>query len=207
MLASPNDNSAMPKHLLRRDLLHLIGVAAAGGLAAGCRADAPALPASPPPPSPAPSPIATTTARPAPSSTPSPIPSPAISPIATPAPGPTPIAQPSARTPRAFASYAEQMRQLAVASGDQSYGAIVVKDNMVVGLGPSRVIVGNDPTAHAEIEAIRDACRRLGTRDLNGCLLYSTSRPCPMCSAAAYWAHITRMFYGPDALDAGPLSL
>lgn len=119
-------------------------------------------------------------------------------------PRPTSIPQPNSRTPHAFADYAEQMRQLAVSSGDQAFGAIVVKDNRVIGLGPSRVIVTNDPTAHAEIEAIRDACRRLGTRDLSACLLYSTSRPCRMCSAAAYWAHIARMFYGTEALDAGP---
>jgi tRNA(Arg) A34 adenosine deaminase TadA len=95
------------------------------------------------------------------------------------------------------------MRRLAVASGDQAFGAVVVKDGQVVGLGPSRVVVNNDPTAHAEMEAIRDACRRLGARDLSGGILYSTSRPCPMCEAAASWARIGRMINGPDAADAG----
>jgi len=113
------------------------------------------------------------------------------------------IMQPSHAGEKAFVAYAEQMRRLAVASGDQAYGAIVVKGNRVIGLGPSRVVVGSDPTAHAEIEAIRDACQREGTRDLSGCILYSTSRPCPMCEAAAYWAGIGRMLYGPDATDAG----
>jgi tRNA(Arg) A34 adenosine deaminase TadA len=114
-----------------------------------------------------------------------------------------PITQPTAPSDRVFADYAENMRQLALASGDQAFGAIVVKANRVVGLGPSRVVVGNDPTAHAEMEAIRDACRRIGTRDLSGCILYSTSHPCPMCEAAAYWARIDRMLHGTDALDAG----
>jgi tRNA(Arg) A34 adenosine deaminase TadA len=95
------------------------------------------------------------------------------------------------------------MRQLAIASGDQAYGAIVVKDNQVVGLGPSRVVMLQDVTAHAEMEAIRDASRRLVTPDLSGCLLYSTSRPCGMCEMAAYWARVGHMYYGSDATDAG----
>jgi tRNA(Arg) A34 adenosine deaminase TadA len=125
-------------------------------------------------------------------------------PSPSPAPPGTPtIKQPSAASHAAFAEYAEQIRQFAVSSGDQAFGAIVVKDGLVVGLGPSRVVVYSDPTAHAEMEAIRDACRRLGTRDLRGCILYSTSHPCPMCEAAAYWAQIDKMMHGPDASDAG----
>jgi len=114
-----------------------------------------------------------------------------------------PITQPSPAGHAAFAAYAEQMRRIAVASGDQAFGAVVVKHGQVVGLGPSRVVVNNDPTAHAEMEAIRDACRRLGVGDLTGGILYSTSRPCPMCEAAAAWARVGRMMHGPNAAAAG----
>ena len=74
---------------------------------------------------------------------------------------------------------------------------------LIVGAAPSRVVTANDPTAHAEMEAIRDAARRLRTRDLSGCTLVSTSRPCRMCEAAAGWAGISRMVYGPTLTDAG----
>lgn len=106
-----------------------------------------------------------------------------------------------APSPAAFAAYAEQMRQQAVDAGDQSYGAIVVLGDQVVGLGPSRVVVSRDPTAHAEMEAIRDAARRMGAADLSGAVLYSTSRPCRMCETAAYWAHVARMWHGAGPTD------
>ncbi|MBF0280912.1 MAG: nucleoside deaminase [SAR324 cluster bacterium] len=96
-----------------------------------------------------------------------------------------------------------EMKQIAEDSGDQGYGAIIVKNGDIVGLGPSRVILNNDPTAHAEIEAIRDACRNLKTNDLLGCELYSTSRPCQMCETAGYWANISRFYYGMSIVDGG----
>ena len=96
-----------------------------------------------------------------------------------------------------------EMRRLAETQGDQPYGAVVVRDGRVVAEAPSRVVTRGDPTAHAEMEAIRDACRRLGTRRLAGSQLYSSSRPCPMCEAAAYWAGIDRMIHGADATDGG----
>ena len=98
---------------------------------------------------------------------------------------------------------AQEMRRLAIASGDQSFGAVIVKDNRIVGLGPSRVVVNGDPTAHAEMEAVRDACRRLGTRDLSGCEIYATSRPCRMCETACYWANVSRIYYGDGIADGG----
>jgi guanine deaminase len=98
---------------------------------------------------------------------------------------------------------AAELRQQAVGAGDQAYGAVVVKDGQVVGEGPSRVVLSRDPTAHAEMEAIRDAAKRLGTRDLRGCELYSTSRPCKMCETAAYWAGVSRMYFGTEVTDAG----
>jgi tRNA(Arg) A34 adenosine deaminase TadA len=99
---------------------------------------------------------------------------------------------------------AEAHRDEAVRAGDQPYGAVVLRGELIVGAAPSRVVTRTDPTAHAEMEAIRDAARRLGTRDLSDCLLVSTSRPCRMCEAAAGWAGISRMVYGEALTDAGP---
>lgn len=95
-----------------------------------------------------------------------------------------------------FIEQARLMKSRAVEAGDQPYGAIVVRAGQIVGFGPSRVITGQDPTAHAEMEAIRDAARRLGTRELSECVLYSTSRPCRMCETASYWADISLMYFG-----------
>jgi tRNA(Arg) A34 adenosine deaminase TadA len=102
-----------------------------------------------------------------------------------------------------FMDRAFEMRRLAIERGDEPYGAVVVKDGRVVGDGVSSVVTSVDPTAHAEIQAIRDAARRLRTRDLSGCDLYGTSRACPMCEAGAFWARISRMFYGATISDAG----
>jgi tRNA(Arg) A34 adenosine deaminase TadA len=99
---------------------------------------------------------------------------------------------------------AEALRDEAVRAGDQPYGAVLLRGDVIVGAAPSRVITATDPTAHAEMEAIRDAARRLGTRDLSGCVLVSTSRPCRMCEAAAGWAGVSRMVYGAALSDAGP---
>jgi tRNA(Arg) A34 adenosine deaminase TadA len=98
---------------------------------------------------------------------------------------------------------AEALRDDALRAGDQPFGAVVLRGDEVVGAAPSRVVIANDPTAHAEMEAIRDAARRLRTRDLSGCVLVSTSRPCRMCEAAAGWAGISRMVYGQTLTDAG----
>lgn len=98
---------------------------------------------------------------------------------------------------------AEALRDEALRAGDQPYGAVVLRGDLVVGAAPSRVVTANDPTAHAEMEAIRDAARRLRSRDLAGCVLVSTSRPCRMCEAAAGWAGISRLVHGPALTDAG----
>ena len=117
----------------------------------------------------------------------------------------TPIAQPREATPAAFAKRAQEMRRLAVERGDQAYGAVVVRDGKIVGEGVSAVVTDRDPTAHAEMQAIRDAARRLGTNDLSCCEMYGTSRACPMCEAAAYWARIRRLHSGdPPADDGAP---
>lgn len=98
---------------------------------------------------------------------------------------------------------AEALRDEAVRGGDQPYGAVVLCGERIVGAAPSRVVISIDPTAHAEMEALRDAARRLRTRDLAGCVLVSTSRPCRMCEAAAGWAGISRMVHGASLTDAG----
>ena len=108
--------------------------------------------------------------------------------------------------PGASQKYMDQafaMRRLATEQGDQSYGAVIVLEEDIVGRAPSRVVVANDPTAHAEMEAIRDAAQQLGTRSLDGCTMYSSSRPCPMCEAAAYWAGIDRRVFGAGMEDGG----
>jgi tRNA(Arg) A34 adenosine deaminase TadA len=103
----------------------------------------------------------------------------------------------------ALIARATALRRLAEERGDQPYGAVVARDGRVVGEAPSRVVALGDPTAHAEMEAIRDACRRFGTRSLTGCLLYASSPPCRMCEAAAYWASVSGIVHGPTGIDAG----
>ena len=113
------------------------------------------------------------------------------------------IVQPANPGPQAFMARAFLLRERAILRGDQPFGAVVVRDGRIVGEAASAVVVANDPTAHAEMEAIRDAARRLGTRDLSGCELYGTSRACPMCEGAAYWARIARLRHGEAIVDAG----
>ena len=113
------------------------------------------------------------------------------------------IVQPRMAGREGYMERAFEMRRRAVERGDQPYGAVIVKGNLIVGEGVSAVVTDNDPTAHAEMQAIRDAARRLGTRDLTGCEMYGTSRACPMCEAAAYWARVSRLYYGASIADAG----
>lgn len=82
------------------------------------------------------------------------------------------------------------------------FGAVIVKEGQVVSTGVNRVTSQNDPTAHAEVSAIREACRKLGTFNLKGCVLYTSCEPCPMCLAAIYWAHIDAVYYGANKDDA-----
>ena len=82
------------------------------------------------------------------------------------------------------------------------FGAVIVKDEAVIARGANQVTASNDPTAHAEIVAIRNACQVLGTFQLDGCDLYSSCEPCPMCLGASYWAHCRTIFYGNAAADA-----
>ncbi len=89
-----------------------------------------------------------------------------------------------------------------VKQGGGPFAAVIVKDGKVVAKAANRVTANNDPTAHAEVSAIREAARRLGTFDLSGCEIYTSCEPCPMCLGAIYWAHLDKMYYGNDKHDA-----
>jgi tRNA(Arg) A34 adenosine deaminase TadA len=89
-----------------------------------------------------------------------------------------------------------------VDAGGGPFGAVIVKDGKVVGAAANRVTLNNDPTAHAEVMAIREAWQNLNTFDLSGCTLYASCEPCPMCLSAIYWARIDEYFYANDKNDA-----
>ena len=82
------------------------------------------------------------------------------------------------------------------------FGACIVKDGKVIGKGSNSVIVNNDPTAHAEIMAIREACKAINSHDLSGCIIYTSCFPCPMCLSAIIWANIKKVYYGNLRTDA-----
>ena len=87
-------------------------------------------------------------------------------------------------------------------SGGGPFGSVVAKDNEIISEGMNRVTVNNDQTAHGEITAIRQACKKLNTFDLSGYELYSNCEPCPMCLSAIYWSHIDKVYYANTRDDA-----
>lgn len=104
--------------------------------------------------------------------------------------------------------YMEQASQLSydnIARGGGPFGAVIVKDNEVVSTGANSVTLLNDPTAHAEVLAIRAACARLKDFRLDGCIVYSSCEPCPMCLSALYWAGVKKIFYGNTKEDAAAI--
>jgi guanine deaminase len=104
---------------------------------------------------------------------------------------------------RYFIAEAARMKSEAVAGGDQPFGAVVVKGGAIVGYGPSRVMIDRNPEAHAERVALWDAQKRLGTKDMTGAIMYSTSRPCAACEHALALSNLERMYFGADGVDAG----
>lgn len=106
-----------------------------------------------------------------------------------------------------FMKMADEMaKQNLLTNSGGPFGAIIVKDDIVVGVGNNNVLKNNDPTAHAEVQAIRNACQNLNTFDLTGCELYTSCYPCPMCLSAIIWANIKKIYYGntkEDAADIG----
>ncbi|MBO7652002.1 MAG: nucleoside deaminase [Bacteroidales bacterium] len=89
-----------------------------------------------------------------------------------------------------------------VDKGGGPFGAVIVKDDEVVAVASNSVTLDNDPTAHAEVNAIRMACKKLGTFDLSGCEIYASCEPCPMCLASIYWARIGKLYYANTQTDA-----
>ena len=87
-------------------------------------------------------------------------------------------------------------------SGGGPFGSVIAKDDEIISEGMNRVTVNNDPTAHGEITAIRQACKKLNTFDLNGYELYTNCEPCPMCLSAIYWSHIDKVYYANTRDDA-----
>ena len=85
------------------------------------------------------------------------------------------------------------------------FGAIIVKDNKVIGQGQNRVTSTNDPTAHAEVVAIREACKTINNFSLEGCILYTSCEPCPMCLAASYWARLGKIYFANSHIDAASI--
>lgn len=85
------------------------------------------------------------------------------------------------------------------------FGAVIVKNGEIVGIGNNKVLLNNDPTAHAEITAIRDACKNLNTYDLTSCMIYSTSEPCPMCLSAIIWSNIKEVYYATTRLEVAKI--
>ncbi|NEU07691.1 nucleoside deaminase [Flavihumibacter sp. R14] len=85
------------------------------------------------------------------------------------------------------------------------FGAVIVKDGKVIAKSANKVTVSNDPTAHAEVSAIRKACKKLGTFDLTGCIIYTSCEPCPMCLGAIYWSRISLIYYANTKRDAADI--
>ena len=107
---------------------------------------------------------------------------------------------------RAFMREAIRLANESVATGGGPFGAVIVKDGEIVAASSNSVTIDNDPTAHAEVNAIRKACRKLGSFDLSGCVIYTSCEPCPMCLGAIYWAGIDRIYYGNTRADAAAIN-
>ncbi len=101
-----------------------------------------------------------------------------------------------------FMREAIRLADESVARGGGPFGAVVVKDGRILAGASNSVTLDNDPTAHAEVNAIRQACRELGTFDLKGSVIYASCEPCPMCLGAIYWAGIERIYYANTRADA-----
>ena len=95
----------------------------------------------------------------------------------------------------------EEARQGIHSGHGGPFGAVIVKDGKIIGRGHNQVVANNDPTCHGEVQAIRDACSKLGTFDLSGCEIYTTGEPSPMCLGAILWANIDKVYYGCNVYD------
>lgn len=104
-----------------------------------------------------------------------------------------------------FMRRAIELSEESVRTGGGPFGAVIVRGDEIIAEASNSVTIDNDPTAHAEVNCIRKATRRLGTFDLEGCDIYTSCEPCPMCLGAIYWAHLDRIFYGNDRKDAAAI--
>ena len=101
-----------------------------------------------------------------------------------------------------FMQRAIELSIQSVIKGTGPFGAVIVRDNKIISEGFNTVTLANDPTSHAEIVAIRSACKILNNFSLENCILYTTCEPCPMCLSAIYWAHIDKVYYANTRSDA-----
>ena len=106
---------------------------------------------------------------------------------------------------REFMQMAIDLSVINIEEGGGPFGAVIVRDGKLIAKGANRVVPNNDPTAHAEVVAIRNACQALGTFDLSGCTVYTSCEPCPMCLSALYWAGIERICYANTKRDAAAI--
>ena len=104
-----------------------------------------------------------------------------------------------------FMKRAIDLSEHSIEEGGGPFGAVVVKNGEIIADGTNRVTADNDPTAHAEVQAIRKACARLGTFDLEGCEIYASCEPCPMCLGAIYWSRMRRVYYANPREDAAAI--
>ena len=105
-------------------------------------------------------------------------------------------------TANPFMARAVQLAQDSVAEGGGPFGAVIVKDNEIIAEAANRVVLDSDPTAHAEVGAIRAAARKLSSHVLEGCVVYSSCEPCPMCLGALFWSRVDRVYFGATRVDA-----
>ena len=101
-----------------------------------------------------------------------------------------------------FMREAIRLADESVRNGGGPFGAVIVKDGEIIAGSSNSVTLDNDPTAHAEVNTIRQACQKLGTFDLSDCVIYTSCEPCPMCLGAIYWAHLRCVYYGNTKKDA-----
>lgn len=105
-----------------------------------------------------------------------------------------------------FMMLAANLAEDNIDNGGGPFGAVIVRSGEVISTGVNRVTADNDPTAHAEVNAIRTACAKEATFNLNGCVIYTSCEPCPMCLSAIYWAGISRIYYGNTQDDADAIN-
>lgn len=107
--------------------------------------------------------------------------------------------------PEHFMRQAIALSKESISLGGGPFGAVIVKNNKVIGIGQNTVVKSNDPTAHAEINAIRHACQNINSHDLSGAVIFSSCEPCPMCLSAIWWARVNKIYFGNTRKDASAI--